>query len=53
MFGQSLFVKENKEVINCPGKVSVFSGLGDCDSARNIEMQKSSTIIRYNQFNNL
>jgi len=53
MFGRSLFSGESKEFQICNDQISTFTNLGSCNNALTIEKNKSSEIIRYNQFNNL
>lgn len=53
MFGRSLFNDSDPARQSCPDQIYAFKKLGDCTDALNVEKSKSSTIIRYNQFNNL
>lgn len=53
MFGQSLFANDSKALKVCSDQLVAFSGLEDCNSILTNEKNKSATIIRYNQFDNL
>jgi phosphoglycerol transferase MdoB-like AlkP superfamily enzyme len=53
MFGQSLFASSNDSMKVCSDQFVTFKSTGDCVSTLSEEKLKSSTIIRYNQFNNL
>ena len=53
MFGQSLFANDNKALKICSDQLPVLPSDSDCNSMLTEEKNKSATIIRYNQFNNL
>ena len=53
MFGQSLFASGDNALKICSDQLPVFSSKVDCNSLLTDEKNISSTIIRYNQFNNL
>ena len=54
MFGQSLFASSSTDALSiCHDQLVAFTGFSDCSTALNEEKNKSSEIIRYNQFNNL
>lgn len=53
MFGQSLFSSGDDALKVCSDQLVAFSGSGDCGEILTNEKNKSATVIRYNQFNNL
>lgn len=54
MFGQSLFANNSANSLTlCYDQLVAFNGFGDCSTALTEEKNKSSEIIRYNQFDNL
>ncbi len=53
MFGKSLFVENSKQYQTCPDQFSVFTGLGDCETALAAEKNIAQQVIRYNLFNKL
>jgi len=53
LFGQSVFVTGKKSLRLCSDQLAVFYTRDDCDTTLTNERNISSTIIRYNQFNNL
>jgi phosphoglycerol transferase MdoB-like AlkP superfamily enzyme len=53
MFGQSLFAQGDKALKTCSDQLPAFPTSGDCNVMLTNEKAESSTIIRYNQFNNI
>ncbi len=53
MFGQSLFASSDKALKVCSNQLIAFPTKGGCKTMLTDEKDKSATIIRYNQFNNL
>lgn len=53
MFGRDLLSETSKDFEICSNQIATFKILGNCKDALVIEQNKSSKIIRYNQFNNL
>lgn len=53
MFGQSLFADDSKSLAICKDQIATFKSNGDCNDMLDTEKNKSSTIVRYNQFTNL
>ena len=53
MFGQSLFAEGKNALKVCSDQMVAFQSSINCNDMLTIEKNKSSTIIRYNQFKNL